>query len=327
MTVIDSHAHISAPPQVFAYQARLIAAGGYPHTRPPKISDQAHTDAMANHINRLEKHGTDLQLLSPRPFHMMHSVGPRKIVDAWTQFVNDSIAQQISLFPRQFRGVAGLPQFRGESPAGAIAELERAVNQLGFVGALVNPDPMEGGGEVPGLGDEFWFPLYEKFCELDVPMYVHSAACSSEREPYTLHFINEESIAVISLLDSDVFDHFPDLKIVVSHGGGAIPFQVGRFRSLRLMNGGGSFDDALQRLWFDTCLWSPEAFELLVKVVGPPRILFGTEMPGTGSGIDPQTGQYLDDMLPWVRESSLLSEDQRQAILHDNAASLFKLDV
>lgn len=327
MTVIDSHAHISAPAAMFAYQSRLIVSGGYPIPKAPTITDQQHTDAMANHINRLDEHGTDLQLLSPRPFHMMHSIGPRRIVEAWTTFVNDNIAQQISLFPSRFRGVAALPQFRDEDPAGAIAELVRCVEELGFVGALVNPDPMEGKGEVPGLGDEFWYPLYEKFCELDVPLYVHSAGCASEREPYTLHFINEESIAVISLLDSEIFERFPSLKVVVSHGGGAIPFQIGRFRSIRLMNKMESFDQALQRLWFDTCLWSEEAFELLVKVVGPQRILFGTEMPGTGSGKDPRTGRYLDDMLPWLQKSALLSDDERQAILHDNTAALFKLDL
>ena len=327
MTVIDSHAHISAPAEMYAYQARLIASRGYPSTRPPKISDEQHREAVAHHLARLEQHGTDLQLLSPRPFHMMHSLGPRKIVDAWTEHVNDCIAAQVALFPDTFRGIAGLPQYRDSSPANCVAELDRCVTELGFAGALVNPDPLEGDGAVPGLGEEFWYPLYEKFCELDVPMYVHSAGCSAERESYSLHFLNEESIAVTSLLDSRVFDSFPTLQVVISHGGGAIPYQAGRFRSLRLLDGGESFDVALRRLWYDTCLWSPEAFELLVKVVGPERMLFGTEMPGTGSGVDPDTGRHLDDMLPMVRSCALLDDEQRGDILENNARKLFKLDV
>jgi 4-oxalmesaconate hydratase len=323
--VIDSHAHISAPAGVFAYQARLIASGGYPAVTPPAISEQAHRDALAKHLARVDADGTDLQLLSPRPFHSMHSAGPAKIVDAWTSFVNDMIAAQVALYPGRFRGVAGLPQFLDSSPARCLPELERCVTELGFVGALVNPDPLEGKGDVPGLGDSFWYPLYEKFCELDVPLYVHSAGCSREREPYQLHFINEESIAVISLLDSDVFDRFPALKIVISHGGGAVPYHAGRFRSLRLMHGREDFDVALRRLWYDTCLWSPEAFELLVKVVGPDRIVFGTETPGSGSGFDPATGRHLDNMYPYIAECPLLSEDERQSVLSGNAERLFGL--
>ena len=66
-------------------------------------------------------------------------------------------------------------------------------------------------------------------------------------------------------------------------------------------------------------------FELLVKVVGPERILFGTETPGTGSGFDPKTGRHLDNMLPYVSQSPLLSEQERTAILSENASRLFKL--
>jgi 4-oxalmesaconate hydratase len=327
LTVIDSHAHITAPAGVFSYQARLIASGGYPGTKPPVISEQAHRDAMANHLARIDADGTDLQLLSPRPFHSMHSFGPAKIVDAWTEFVNDQIAAQAALYPGRFRGVAGLPQFQDTSPARCLRELERAVTELGFVGALVDPDPLEGKGDVPGLGNEFWYPLYEKFVELDVPVYVHSAGCFKEREPYQVHFLNEETTATVHLLDSAVFDRFPTLKVVISHGGGAVPYHAGRFRSLRLNNGGEDFDVALRRLWYDTCLWSPEAFELLVKVVGPERILFGTETPGTGSGFDPKTGRHLDNMLPYVSTSPLLSEEDRTAILSENTRKLFKLDV
>jgi len=325
VTVIDAHAHITPPPEVFAFQARLIASGGYPAARPPKLTDDQHRAALAKHLDRLDQHGTDLQLLSPRPFHMMHSAQPRAIVESWTGFVNDVIAAHVSLYPARFRGVAGLPQYQDTSPGGCLAELERCVRELGFVGALVNPDPMEGKGDVPGLGDPFWFPLYEKFCELDVPLYVHSAGCAREREPYTLHFINEESVAVISLLDSDVFERFPTLQVVISHGGGAIPYQVGRFRSIRLLYGGEDFDQSLRRLWFDTCLWSREGLELLLKVVGADRVLFGTEVPGTGSGFDRRAGRYLDDMLPLVNECAFLTPADRQAILGGNAEKLFKL--
>ena len=161
-----------------------------------------------------------------------------------------------------------------------------------MVGCVLNPDPSEGFSEPPpGLGDEYWYPLYETLVELDVPALVHSTQCGRPREPYTLHFINEESIAIISLLQSRVFIDFPTLKLVISHGGGSIPYQIGRFRSFylrpqrRVLD--EPFEQSLRRLYFDTCLYSKEALELLFKVVGPDRCLFGAERPGTGSEKDP----------------------------------------
>ena len=62
--------------------------------------------------------------------------------------------------------------------------------------------------------------------------HIHSTGCRSDRLPYSLHFINEESIGVVSLLNSEVFKDFPTLKSLVSHGGGANPYQYARFEAL-----------------------------------------------------------------------------------------------
>ncbi|HEY3956230.1 MAG TPA: amidohydrolase family protein [Streptosporangiaceae bacterium] len=324
--IIDSHGHISAPAEVYAYQAQLLASRGNPDSGAPRISAEQHEKSLQRHLTGMDDAGTDVQLISPRPFHMMHSVPPARIVTSWTRFVNDMIAKQVSLHPDRFVGVAGLPQFRDQPVGGCLAELERCVSELGFVGALVNPDPMEGQGPVPGLGDPFWYPLYEKFCELDVTMHIHSAGCASERESYTLHFINEESIAVVELLDSGVLDRFPGLRVLVSHGGGAIPYHAGRFRAWRIRKGLPPFEDMLRRLWYDTCIYSPEAVELLAKVVGPERMVLGTEFPGTGSAVDPQTGRLLDNMRAVIEECEVIDAGQRELVLEKNAMELFRLE-
>jgi 4-oxalmesaconate hydratase len=220
--------------------------------------------------------------------------------------------------------VAGLPQFRVTDLGPAIAELERAVTELGFVGCLLNPDPCEGDGtSVPGLGDRYWYPLYEKLCELDVPALIHSASCSSPRESYSLHFINEESIAALGLVNSQVFDDFPTLKVVVAHGGGAIPYQLGRFRAGGLKSGQVDFAVRLRRLWFDTVLYSADGLELLFKVVGPDRCLFGTEAPGTGAAVDPATGLSLDDLKPVIDGLSTITDDDRRLIFEENARAVY----
>jgi 4-oxalmesaconate hydratase len=233
------------------------------------------------------------------------------------------------MYPNTFRGVCGLPQNMGVSPKNSVVELERAVKELGMVGCLLNPDPNEGEGPPPpGLGDEYWYPLYEKLVELDVPALIHSASCRVPRESYTLHFITEESIAIISLLNSRVFEDFPTLKIVVSHAGGAIPYQVGRFRAgwLRAKRA-ERFEDALRKLWFDTCLYSKEGLELAFKVCGPDRVLFGTERPGTGTAFDPETDRWIDDLKPVIESIDWLTEADRRKIFEENARSLYKLEV
>ena len=128
---------------------------------------------------------------------------------------------------------------------------------------------------------------------------------------------------MISLCDSRVFTDFPELKLIISHGGGSVPYQVGRWRAQRVQKGLESFDTALRRLYFDTVLYNKESLELLFKIVGPDRCLFATEAPGIGSGIDPATGRYMDDLRPVIEEIDFLTDAQRAGIFSGNAESVF----
>jgi 4-oxalmesaconate hydratase len=256
---------------------------------------------------------------------MMHSEKPGKLVHWFTEETNNIIARQCQLMPERFAPIAGLPQVAGDPVKGVLGELERCV-RMGFKGCLLNPDPFENNGtQPPPMGDRYWYPLYEKLCELDVPAHIHSAGSRSERAPYTLNFLLEETMAVYGLVESDVFRDFPELKIVVSHGGGAIPYHIGRFRSSAARRG-FEFIDRLRHLYFDTVLYSEEALRLLIKTVGVDRCLFGAECPGVGSAINPDTGATFDDIAPYIRGFEWLSEQDKVLILEGNARALFKLD-
>lgn len=322
--IIDAHNHIVAPPEVYEFQSRLIGSRAYPFDKYPNISDERIEEYLQRHISILDRVGTDFALISPRPYLSMHSMQPARVVHIWTRFVNDIIGRMIKLHPERFGGVCNLPQTPGGDMKECVEELKRCVLEMGFVGCQLNPDPMEGGWpEPPGLGDEYWYPLYEALCELDVPVLIHSAACCSERESYTLHFINEASIAVMSLLDSNVFNDFPNLKVVISHTGGAIPFHMGRFRAWRWRQGRDDFDNDLKKLYFDTCNYSKEALELACKVIGPDNLLFGTENPGTASVKDPYTGKMLDDLKPVIESIDFLTEEDKHKIFEGNARRLY----
>lgn len=340
--IIDSHAHVSAPAELWAYKASLLASRGSHGRGGVKVTDDQIRYAVEehaeigphSHMHYLDHVKTDMQMVSPRPFHLMHSEQPARIIQWFHEEVNNMIHRETEMYKGKFFGVAGLPQPAGEPLDMAIAELERCVNELGFKGCLLNPDPFENSGtEAPALGDKYWYPLYEKLCELDVPAHIHGTGSRSARVPYSLHFINEETIAVFGLVNSTVFDDFPDLKILVSHGGGAIPYQMGRFESGTIRRAKGADDNSLlfssrmKKLHFDTVLYTQEAIELLVKVVGPEQLLFGAECPGVGSTVHPITGRTMDDVAPSILALDFITDDEKQNILCNNAVDLFKLDI
>ena len=287
--IIDSHGHVTAPAELYAYKAGLVSHRGAHGRGTPGISDELLERALQaprvrrkSHLEQLKEAGTDLQLDLPPalPADAQRETGPhRPLVDRGEQHRDRPPVQGAPrriprrVRPTAVRGCGREPRRRG---AGALRE-GAGVRRL-----PAEPRPDGGPGpDTAGSGDEYWYPLYEKLVELDVPAPIHSAGCRSPRESYSLHFVNEESTAVIGLCSSRVFQDFPRLKIMVSHGGGAIPYQIGRFRAARWrQKGAEEFDAALRRLYFDTCLYSREALEPLFKVVGTDRCLFGTERPG-----------------------------------------------
>jgi predicted TIM-barrel fold metal-dependent hydrolase len=334
--IIDVHGHVSAPPELYAYQANLLASRGSQRKSHLKVDDDTVRKAVKPHLKFLQEFGIDVQLISPRPYTLMHHEKPEKIVYWYVEACNDLIARQCKMYPDVFRGVAALPQAVGAGVKSCFEELERCVKELNFVGCLINPDPgARGDDSTPAMGEEYWYPLYEKLVELDVPALIHSSTSLSSRLGYTLHFVNEESIAVVSIINSRVFQDFPTLKLIVPHGGGAIPYQIGRFMATRYPSRRNIdreafpeseyFENVAKQFYYDTCLYTQEALELLFKVMGPDRCLFGTEAPGAGSSVNPHTGKAMDDLKSSIAAIEWLGPNDRKKILEDNAKKIYRL--
>jgi len=334
--VIDVHGHLTAPDSLYVYKANILSHRGSHGRGKVEVSDdemiaflnEPTFNTGKSHLDLLKEVGTDMQLLSPRPYQMMHAEKPTKVSQWFIEECNNLVAQQCRLFPNVFKGVCGLPQSPEISPRNCIAELDRCVKGFGFVGCLLNPDPSEASHyNVPPLGDEYWYPLYEKLVELDAPGYIHGAGCRSMRHSYSTHFINEETIAVVSLAGSRVFKDFPTLKIVCSHGGGAVPYHAGRFQAPSLRRGGETFYDGMRKLYYDTVLYTAIGLELLIKTVGADRCVFGSERPGVGTAKDPKSGKWMDDVKSYIDGFAWLSASDRKLIFEDNAKKLFRLNV
>ena len=335
--IIDAHAHLVAPDALYAHRSYLVVTGGQQgDTYRASLSDAQIEQAARSNVAIMDAVGTNIQLISPRPFLMLNGTSRWPDIVSWTMDNNDTIARTVKIFPERFRGVGSLPQQAGRAVDSLFDEITRCVDELGFVGVLLNPDPSEGQNGSPPLGDPYWYPLYERLCELDLPAHIHSGNCTNCRETYDEHFIAEESLAITSIYRAEVFERFPNLKLMISHGGGAIPYQVSRWRSHRERNRAAgvipkdapTFDEILKKFWFDTVLHNKLSLELLFDVVGADRCCFGTERPGSGGGIDPIGGRPYDDIKPTLESIASLGPAALEGLFSGNARRLFsRLDL
>ena len=328
--LIDAHAHVTGPSELYSYFGVLAGRSGPPAgVKPPELSDERVEESLKPHLDEVAGVGTDLQVVSPRPWAIPTGDRREGVVLRITQEINDFIARCVKLHPDRFVGSAALPQAAGLDIKRSVEELERCVKELGFVGCKINPDPGEGALETPHMGDEYWYPLYEKMVELDVPGLIHGGPFRFSREPELGYFVGEEAIAAWGILRTPrVFQDFPTLKLVVGHGGGYVPYQVGRARAFRLnaMRNDPSLeslDDSLRRLYYDTVLYDRHSLELLFRVVGPDRCLFGTDKPANGSVLDPETGRALNDIKPMIDAIPWLTEEEKSAIYEGNAREAY----
>jgi 4-oxalmesaconate hydratase len=217
-----------------------------------------------------------------------------------------------------------LPQSPGVPPANCVAELERCVKELGFIGCNLSPDPSGGWWKEAPLTDRWWYPIYEKMVELDVPAMVHvSSSCNPAFHFTGAHYINADTTAVMQLIQGDLFKDFPALRLVIPHGGGAVPYHWGRYRGLAQdMKRPPLKDHLLKNVYFDTCVYHQPGVDLLLEVIPADNILFASEMVGAVRGIDPETGHYYDDTRRYV-EASRLSAADRQKVFEGNARKVY----
>ena len=235
------------------------------------------------------------------------------------------IHRAVTLYPDNFVGVCQLPQAPGTPPDNCIPELVRCVEELGFIGCNLNPDPTGGYWTDPPLFDRWWYPLYEKMCELDVPTMIHvSSSCNPHFHFTGAHYINGDTAAFMQLLTSDLFADFPTLKIIIPHGGGAVPFHWGRYRGLAQDMGRPPLDELLlENVFFDTCVYHQPGIDLLTEVIPAKNILFASEMVGAVRGIDPETGFPFDDTKRYIEAAEGLGAAERKMIFEDNVRQVF----
>ena len=231
--IIDCHGHYTtAPKQLNAFRDAQVAHfddPSLPQGKFEKISDdEIHESIENNQLKALKERGADMTIFSPRASGMGHHIGDEEMSKFWSRICNDLIHRVTQMFPDNFIGVCQLPQSPGITIANSIDELERCVDELGFVGCNLNPDVSGGMWTGMPLTDKSWYPFYEKMVELDVPAMIHvSGSCNPNFHATGAHYINADTSAFMQFIQGDLFKDFPDLRLVIPHGGGAVPYHWG----------------------------------------------------------------------------------------------------
>jgi predicted TIM-barrel fold metal-dependent hydrolase len=331
--VLDVHGHVSSPEATSNYLMLMMAAntpmpnplGSGPTPKPAErpgsgLTAQDFKAASKRHVDYMDERNIDVQIIGPRPFRTMGFMEDH-LTPHWARFVNDCIYLQCQDYPDRFLGAAQLPQI-SEAPdtKHVLPELERCVKELGFVATYASPDP-GGRRTTPGMHEPYWFPLYEKCVELDLPIIVHGTNALDRRfrvvpHNYQLGFYTEQYLATQFLGHGDVFQRYPQLKVVVCHCGGGLDRFAPTDPHLPQK-------DLSNNLFFDTCAYNPIFLEAAVKQRGVDRTVFGTEAPGSGRHVPPGQTRSTDDLVPVIDSFGFLSQEDKLKIFNANPRRVF----
>lgn len=326
--IIDCHGHYTVLPKGHdswrEEQKAAFKAGTTPPPYPEITDDEIRETIEANQLKLIKERGADLTIFSPRASAMAPHVGDQAVASEWARRCNDLIYRVTQLFPETFIGGCMLPQSPKSDLTESVRELRRCVEELNFVVCNLNPDPGGGHFTQPPLTGEYWFPIYEAMCELEVPAMIHvSGSCNPAMHATGGYYLAADTVAFMQLLQGDLFSRFPDLKLIIPHGGGAVPYHWGRYRGLADMLKQPDLQTHLMNnVFFDTCVYHQPGIDLLADVIDNKNILFGSEMVGAVRGIDPETGHYFDDTKRYI-DALDISEHEKHMIFEGNARRVY----
>ena len=325
--IIDTHAHVvpaslietlRAEPRIFP-SVRLIAEGG---TTRMAFAGEAPTRPIAPRLSELDdrkqwlaRQKIDHQVVGGWTDVYGYELPGEEGAD-WARFLNEHLRRDadalVALTP-----LATVPLQNG---ALAARVLEEAID-AGFKGVMIGTQPKGVGGNLDDAElDPFWEIASARRATIFLhPMYI----CGDDRlDGYDLlnavGRLTDTTIAMARLFFSGHLTRFPGVTLVVSHGGGALPYALGRLRRNRAIHPDGYADpfDGFRRLYFDTVLFEPQALRFLCDVAGSDRVLLGSDYPFPIG--DPEPARVVDE--------TSLTQAERRAILGETAARIFHID-
>ena len=312
MRKIDVHAHYF--PSDYLDLLETVGRGEVDTTNGRRSSWPSRDADLAARCEAMDQAGVDVQILS------IATSGPY-LSDAGAasraaRAVNDRYAEVVRSRPHRFAAFAALPLPHVEH---ALAELGRALDDLGMVGAGVATAM---GGKT--LDDPAFNPLYAELDRRAAVLFIHptGGACGSpllvrSGLAWPLGAPFEDTAAALQLLQSGFARRFPNVRVIVPHLGGTLPFLVARLDHMaeRFMPGGGLPSSELKKFWYDTVNGHPAALRCACDTLGAGRLVFGSDYPFWRGEAHQLGAEYLD-------HAGLAAADLA-AIGAGNAAALF----
>ena len=328
---VDIHCHISTPEaeplvrDLFTPEKEPFRRFATAETRQltqqqfaalqPKLTDPQ------ERLQDMDRMGIDIQAISPGPNQFYYwTDGELGLKLARMQ--NDRVAEIVRSHPDRFVGMGTLPLQDTEK---AVQELERVVQELGFHAVEISSN-------VAGtdLDDPRFEPFWAKVQELDVLVFIHPVGFTDAarmKDYYLNNIIGqplEEAVFVSRLIFSGVLERYPNLKIVVGHGGGYLPYYPGRMdhaykvRPECKKHISRPPSEYLKKLYFDTIVYQEPSLEYLMRYAGSDHVLLGTDYPFDMGETDP---------VGFINKLKSVSQIEREKILGGNAMRLLKIKV
>lgn len=289
--------------------------------RVPGTPDQFWGEGVHAQIPFMDENGIDVHVLQPSPMIFSYHL-PAEVNHEFSRAFNDETARHIAPHRDRFWGSAQLPMQDLDLAAG---ELTRAVRELGLKSCSIGY--ALGGGRT--LSDRDCDDFLSTVEELDVPILLHPVALGQDLDlkraggewlmahqaDWAWGYLFVETLAAVGLIFGGTLGRHPNLRVMIPHGGGMVPFQIGRLEYHASVYGAvdrlgeeGLPTDLLgymKQLYFDTVVHDPRALRLLIDVAGEDNVVLGSNYPGWDNAPIWETIRALDGVSDTVKEKVL----------------------
>ena len=258
---------------------RAIHMDGAPFMTP--VADMFDWDSRIRNMNKAGIDVSVCSLTAPNCYW-----GSEQVAVKAAQTMNDEMARARKTWPDRIQFLASLPWLHAKA---AVAELKRA-RKSGASGVMVlaNIDGRP-------LTDPRFAPVWEAIDKEKLPVLVHPTAPPGVREldmvqfqlTASIGFTFDTSLAIARMIFDGFFDRYPDLKIIAGHGGGALPYLIGRldqcFEHIPACRVKVSEKPSLyaRRIWADSVVFTDDVLAMAVRVFGTDRVCYGSDYPHT----------------------------------------------